>query len=247
MDNNPISFRTYFESYSSQIQCKDCIPKSFEYLKNHPLLPSQAIYVFDMQRLTIPYQKGLDRLLGYGSVNHFGFDQLCDWYHPDDYPRYMSLLKMANEWIRMEKPAPFTIEASYDYRLKHQNGSFMKVLRQSTVFETCLDGSIKSSFSILSNISSIKSDTGVNLSLIGLESGNIILEDKTHASHLPQFTQREKEILFKVRDGLDSKSIAEALCISRHTVDTHRRKILRKTECKNMLELVQYATKMGVI
>jgi DNA-binding CsgD family transcriptional regulator len=246
MKNRPNDFRLYFQSYASELFGKDSVAKPFDFLDKYPLLPSQAIYVFDMKNLRISYQKGLGRLLGY-EKGDFNFDVLCQWYHPDDFDRYMNLLKMANQWIREQKPEPFAIEATYDYRLRQKNGDYMKVLRQSTVFENCTDGCIKSSFSILSNISCIKEDTGVNLSLIGLESGQIILEDKTDASQLPQFTNREIEILAKVRDGLDSKTIADLLCISRHTVDTHRRKILSKTECRNMLELVQYATRMGVI
>lgn len=42
------------------------------------------------------------------------------------------------------------------------------------------------------------------------------------------FTQRETEIYRFVKQGKTSRQIAEILCISKHTVDTHRRNILDK-------------------
>lgn len=43
------------------------------------------------------------------------------------------------------------------------------------------------------------------------------------------FTPREEQIFGLVRTGKTSKQIADVLSISRHTVDTHRRKINEKT------------------
>lgn len=50
-----------------------------------------------------------------------------------------------------------------------------------------------------------------------------VLPDNCHLS------SREKEILQLVAKGKTSKEIGELLHISKHTVDTHRRKILEKT------------------
>jgi DNA-binding CsgD family transcriptional regulator len=51
-------------------------------------------------------------------------------------------------------------------------------------------------------------------------------------------TQREKEIVRLLLNGSSSIAIAEKLNISRHTVDTHRRKILKKTGLRNTHELM---------
>ncbi len=52
------------------------------------------------------------------------------------------------------------------------------------------------------------------------------------------FTDREYEILCLVKDGLNSIQIGESLFISSHTVDTHRRNILKKTNKVNIRELI---------
>jgi len=51
-------------------------------------------------------------------------------------------------------------------------------------------------------------------------------------------SQREKEILLCLFNGMKSSDIANELFISKHTVDTHRRKILEKTGCSSSQELI---------
>ena len=59
--------------------------------------------------------------------------------------------------------------------------------------------------------------------------------------------KREHEIIGFVAKGLNSKAIAKELFLSSHTVDTYRRKILKKTGCKNAAELIMYAAKNNLI
>jgi len=56
-------------------------------------------------------------------------------------------------------------------------------------------------------------------------------------------TSRELEIVRALAQGNNSKQIGDLLNISRHTVDTHRRTILSKTNTKNTAELITYAVK----
>ncbi len=59
--------------------------------------------------------------------------------------------------------------------------------------------------------------------------------------------KREFEIIRLIGKGMNSKTIGEELFISRHTVDTYRRTILEKTNCKNSAELISYATRNNLI
>jgi DNA-binding NarL/FixJ family response regulator len=54
-------------------------------------------------------------------------------------------------------------------------------------------------------------------------------------------SNREKEILRYVCDGLSNKEIAEQLQISTRTVEGHRARLHYKTNCKNAAELINYA------
>mgnify|MGYP002774321463 CR=1 FL=1 len=62
-----------------------------------------------------------------------------------------------------------------------------------------------------------------------------------------QITTRELEILDLLSRGLSSSKIAEILFISHNTVDFHRRQLLRKTESKNIAELIGNAYRQGIL
>lgn len=60
-------------------------------------------------------------------------------------------------------------------------------------------------------------------------------------------SSREREILVAVCQGLSNQEIADALFISKRTVDKHRANILEKTGCKNTASLVVYAIRNGIV
>ena len=60
-------------------------------------------------------------------------------------------------------------------------------------------------------------------------------------------TPRELEILDLLSRGLSSKEIAEKLFISPHTVEYHRRQMLKKTDSKNIAELIGNVFRLGIL
>ncbi|WP_128548850.1 helix-turn-helix transcriptional regulator [Larkinella soli] len=53
-----------------------------------------------------------------------------------------------------------------------------------------------------------------------------------------ELTLREEEIMHLIKDGFSSKEIADRLSISLNTVKNHRKNLLRKTQSRNMADLV---------
>ena len=60
-------------------------------------------------------------------------------------------------------------------------------------------------------------------------------------------TPRELEILDLLSRGLSSKEIAEKLFISPHTVEYHRRQMFKKTDSRNIAELIGNAYRLGIL
>lgn len=60
-------------------------------------------------------------------------------------------------------------------------------------------------------------------------------------------SKREKEILHHISRGETSQQIADALFISRYTVETHRKNILRKLDFNTSTELVKFAVLQGLV
>ena len=60
-------------------------------------------------------------------------------------------------------------------------------------------------------------------------------------------TNREREVLQMVAEGLSSTEIAERLVISSRTVETHRANLMRKLNLKNQAEVIHYAIRRGIL
>ena len=60
-------------------------------------------------------------------------------------------------------------------------------------------------------------------------------------------TDREKQVLKLVAEGLSNKEVAEVLGISVKTAMSHREKVMEKLQLHNRTELVRFALKRGVI
>lgn len=63
----------------------------------------------------------------------------------------------------------------------------------------------------------------------------------------PRLTKREKQILQLVAEGKTTPAIAEELCLSPLTIETHRRNLLQKFSAKNVAELLMMAVQQKLL
>jgi DNA-binding NarL/FixJ family response regulator len=66
-------------------------------------------------------------------------------------------------------------------------------------------------------------------------------------SGLVELSKRELEVLKLITDGYTNAEIAEKLFTSKRTIDSHRQRIIEKTQAKNTAALVRYAISKGMI
>jgi DNA-binding CsgD family transcriptional regulator len=137
------------------------------------------------------------------------------------------------------------------------NGGFIRILQQVVTIDMDLEtGMIFKTLGVHTDISHIKSvDFGTEhsiLSFIGMKGEksyikkidkNLVIKDDL--SQL--FTERQKQIIACLMNGMNSKEIAEKLFISRHTVDTHRRSILQILDVTNTHKMILLLSKTGWI
>ena len=62
-----------------------------------------------------------------------------------------------------------------------------------------------------------------------------------------ELTVRELEIVGMIAEGHSTKDIAEELCLSTHTVYTHRKNVMRKLNVNSASELILYAINTGLV
>jgi DNA-binding NarL/FixJ family response regulator len=75
----------------------------------------------------------------------------------------------------------------------------------------------------------------------------ILKNRKKSEKTMALITQKEKEILAYIVDGLSSSRIAEQLGISARTVETHRYSLMQKLDVKNAPELVKKAMELHLL
>lgn len=71
-------------------------------------------------------------------------------------------------------------------------------------------------------------------------------KEREKEQFLQQLTSRELEVLQLIIKEYTSTEIADALCISKKTVDNHRQNLLSKTQSKSTIGLVKFALKAGI-
>ncbi len=71
--------------------------------------------------------------------------------------------------------------------------------------------------------------------------------DTVNKDHLQDLSTREREIFPLLADGLSIKEIADRLCISPKTVESHKYNIMEKLKVDSITELTKIAIKKGLI
>jgi two-component system response regulator NreC len=68
-------------------------------------------------------------------------------------------------------------------------------------------------------------------------------------AHRPaeELTAREREVLKLIAEGNSNQDIADLLCLSRKTVETHRGNIMEKLKLHKVTDLVKYAIREGLV
>jgi DNA-binding NarL/FixJ family response regulator len=62
-----------------------------------------------------------------------------------------------------------------------------------------------------------------------------------------ELTAREREVLKLIAEGNTNQDIADLLCLSRKTVETHRSNIMDKLDLHKVTDLVKYAIREGLV
>lgn len=182
----------------------------------------------------------LFKVLGYDPSEmdvHFFLDKI----HPQDQSYFLNFEKTVVEFfekIPPEKISKYKIQ--YDFRIKNASNAYIRILHQLVVLQH--NGNVlERSFGLHTNISHIKPNGIPLLSIVGLDNEpsffNIQPESFFEAS-FSELSKREREILRCIVEGKTSEEIARNLSISIHTINSHRKNILEKTNTKTATELV---------
>ncbi len=240
--NNEVS--DFLDNIEDKLKERKYFPRSLSDISNFPIAKGQALYVLDFREKAVTFQSGILDLLGY-TPEEFTVHFLTNNYHPEDFDLVRRLL-IATLTYATENDVSHQLGYFVTYRIKHKNGHYIKVMRQSNVFDKDEKGQIISNTALLTDISFLDTSNKVQwrFDAPGLDQQKF--KEYVSQSYSGFFTERESEIISLLKKGSSSLEISNSLNISKHTVDTHRRKILKRANCKNLIELLNFCTQNGI-
>ena len=254
--------QTYFQILQQQQFVAEVL--DYQVFENHkPLLHTLAtlgnsgVSVFDMfQKTHVFYSPNFGNLLGYPlhDIEKNGGSEFLDTkIHPEDWlsltKNGISLLKLFFQFSSAEKKDYKLVN---EYRIRNSEEKYVRVVEQHQVLELDVHGNLWLSLSIVDISPNQEINEGIKSQLLNFKTGKIIpFQEETAPAKKEELsialTQREKQVLQLVKEGLLSKEISDKLFISLHTVNTHRQRVLEKLGANNSMEAVVYASQLGLV
>ena len=189
-----------------------------------------------MQHLFV--SPGVQALLGCPPAD-FSMAWLYSRVHPDDADLLGQATAVSARWLNKHRQEALGHAFTADYRLRHQAGHYLRVLRQNFPLDFAPDGTPTVAGSTFTDITHHKRTQDLCFHGTHPELQQWLDELLRPAAHLA-LTSREREVLDRVLQGQGSQQIADQLHVSVHTVNTHRRNITTKTQSRNPSELLRH-------
>ena len=251
--------QAYQELVRSELIDRDVVAKHVEQqLLIDEILPDTAslFVITDIASATYPFVGSqLEVLSGY-SIDEFysaGYQLFIQCLHPEE--RDVIMLRVLPELVNYVATVPDEVRKScqsqFNFRFKRKNGEYINVLAQSYVLEVGQMGMVALALSSIIQLETIEIlPLRWSTRLIknnGISETAFIRTHNTSIDLIEKITPRELDILRNLAAGKTSKLIGKELSISPHTVDTHRRRLLKKLNCKSVVDLARFAYRNGLI
>jgi DNA-binding CsgD family transcriptional regulator len=214
-----------------------------------PLFPGQFVYIVNYETHEVLLAKGFAAVLGYPD-ERVDVDLIYRTWHPDDAPILAKLTeKVTRTVFSMDPPLkPFEATLMVDYRVRKANGSYIKVLRHTSIFDVDeRTGHALNTISVCQDISNLKTSERVGWQFAGPEVARLNMKGLdgllSDLDYRP--TPREMDVIRGIAQGKKSLQIAHELGLSLHTVNTHRRNVIERTGLANTTAVVRKAIEMG--
>lgn len=192
-------------------------------------------FIFDCNLNVISFMNAaFSTITGY-DASSFTVEDLIEIIHPDDRDYFFACeekdLVFKNK-LRFNEH--FNYLYTYTYKIKTREGDYITIKQTCQALEVSNTGDLTKTLVIHQRIEDYDEKLK-NDHRIYDKTRNIYLDSE----NCYKLTKRELEILKLVQDGLNSTEIADKLCTSKYTIDTHRKNILNKTNSNNFIDLIR--------
>ena len=197
----------------------------------------QFSYNYDLREVRITDVQNLDSVLGYSETD-ITMEFYMSLIHPQDINQVLRItavvLKLALD-LNLGRSAEYSIS----YRMRQKNGKYVRVLRHTSPLKIDSQGKMVASTSTVTDISFLNSANDVRWYIPWEKRYKKEVREALSSIQKIQFSTREVQIIELLAEGLTSSEIALRLNLSKHTIDTHRRRMLRRTNVLTTIELLR--------
>jgi DNA-binding CsgD family transcriptional regulator len=208
----------------------------------------QFFYAGDLLEMRIDFiSQGIFNLLGLRAEN-LNPATIIRMIHPSDLAKLKAFpprfFRSGTDLFRQKGGEEFL---SVTVRFIRPDGDLFHALFQSCAFYSKSPYESVFAIVVLTDISQLPFPNHVQHHYVGGDPSVFRYPDEALLQIGHHFSNRELEILDLVARGLESEDIAKALFLSVHTVNTHRRNILRKTGNTNIHDLIFHLKEQGML
>lgn len=214
-------------------------------LENYPINTVECVYEFDMECEKITFCKGFENVFGYynGDVNYRFLYDKC---HPEDAELVRNILHSAT-LFNLDHPGACSENKLFiSLRLRRSDGTYFKALCKYSTNSTDLNGYIKTILGVIIDVSFMDPDEAVKWNFYAKGLNEDKFRNKIYKEYHDFFTDRELDIIKQMYKNTANEVIAKNLYISKHTVATHRKRILKKSNCHSPEQLITFCAGIGI-
>ncbi|MCD4737630.1 MAG: LuxR C-terminal-related transcriptional regulator [Bacteroidales bacterium] len=194
-----------------------------------------GIFIYDLRKLRHVWtNNNFEKIIGYtqDEMKAMGPEWAVDNFHPDD----RHIMQERLDYYKQNKGSSYCSI----YRVKHKNGQWVWIYSNTVVYNRDLKGCPTHLLGISINF------TESFCTMAQVE--ELVRENKQLRNKIivECLSNREKEILKQICQGKISADIGTNLNISPHTVNNHRKRIMKKLEAHNIVQLIRMAEENGL-
>lgn len=196
------------------------------------------------------YYGGFSKILGIEHADREGVvysiweESILKLIHPDDlHSKYLQELRFFHFMKRQPVGKRFDYYLMNKLRMKNAAGNYLPVLHR-LYYMAMLPGS-NNLWLALCLYNPLLFDISGKGVVVNAVTGQMNELESNQDSGI--LSEREKQILRLIDQGMMSRDIAETLCISIHTVSRHRQEILGKLQVRNSIEACRIARDLKII
>jgi DNA-binding CsgD family transcriptional regulator len=191
------------------------------------------------------FKKGFD-LLGYADSS-MSLEKYTELFHPEDAPYVHRLSQQSILWLTKHPEASPDFLLYISFRIMKRDGTFGKVLCRVSHYDSDDSGVLRHALVHLSDISFTDSSEVVSYRFRARGLDRDEFHRSVYKDYMELFTPREMQIIRLIEDSRSNEDISQMLEISKHTVSTHRKKILKKCGAHSADGLLLFCRRNGLL